>query len=112
MTLNIPIGIGIKYFLGDKSSISLEILHRKTFTDYIDDVSTTYVDPSLFYKYMPAPQAALAARMADKRTADIGPKRGTATNKDGYYSVGIKFSFQLTGEGGYRNSTRCPIIRF
>jgi hypothetical protein len=110
--LNIPMGFGIKYFLGDKSSISLEILHRKTFTDYIDDVSTTYVDPSLFYQYMTAQQAAIAERMADKRFVDNGTKRGTATNKDGYYSVGLKFSFQLTGEGGYRNSTRCPIIRF
>ncbi len=117
LQVNIPLGIGLKYFMTERSSISLEIIHRKTFTDYIDDLSTTYVDPSLFYKYMTPQRAAIAERMADKRAGGQfsttgGDKRGTVTNKDGYYSVGIKFSFQLRGEGGLRNSTRCPIIRF
>jgi hypothetical protein len=39
----IPFGIGFKYALDKKSSIGLEYGLRKTFTDYIDDVSTTYV---------------------------------------------------------------------
>src|SRR5579859_315222 len=43
--LNIPIGVGVKYFFSDNLNLSFEIIHRKTFTDYIDDVSTTYVDP-------------------------------------------------------------------
>lgn len=39
----IPFGIGMKYSLDKKSSIGLEYGLRKTFTDYMDDVSTTYV---------------------------------------------------------------------
>jgi hypothetical protein len=39
----IPFGVGFKYALDKKSSIGLEYGLRKTFTDYIDDVSTTYV---------------------------------------------------------------------
>lgn len=39
----IPFGIGMKYALDKKSSIGLEYGLRKTFTDYMDDVSTTYV---------------------------------------------------------------------
>ncbi|MBC8034573.1 MAG: hypothetical protein H7Y03_10530 [Chitinophagaceae bacterium] len=115
LQVNIPMGIGVKYFVSERASISLEILHRITFTDYIDDVSTTYIDPSLFSKYLPAPQAAIASRLADKRkiaVAGAGDKRGTATNNDGYYSVGFKFSFQLIGENGIGNSTRCPVIRY
>jgi len=39
----IPFGIGMKYAVDKKSSIGLEYGLRKTFTDYMDDVSTTYV---------------------------------------------------------------------
>ena len=40
---SIPFGIGMKYTIDKKSSIGLEYGLRKTFTDYMDDVSTTYV---------------------------------------------------------------------
>lgn len=39
----IPFGIGMKYALDKKSSIGLEYGLRKTFTDYMDDASLTYV---------------------------------------------------------------------
>lgn len=39
----IPFGIGMKYALDKQSSIGIEYGLRKTFTDYMDDVSTTYV---------------------------------------------------------------------
>lgn len=119
LQMNIPMGIGIRYYVSETFNISLEVIHRKTFTDYIDDVSTTYIDPSLFYAHLPANQAAVAERMADKRNGGIsstisGDKRGTSTNNDGYYSVGFKLGFTLFGSNdrGYRNSTRCPILRF
>jgi len=56
--LNIPMGAGIKYFFSENVNVSFEIIHRKTFTDYIDDVSTKYVDPSLFYAHLSPQQAA------------------------------------------------------
>jgi Domain of unknown function (DUF6089) len=45
---NVPLGIGIRYELGSNLNFRAEILHRTTFTDYIDDVSTRYIDPTLF----------------------------------------------------------------
>ena len=48
MALSIPFGAGIKYSLNERINIGFEILHRYTNTDYLDDVSTTYVDPSVF----------------------------------------------------------------
>ncbi len=39
----IPFGIGMKYAIDKKSSIGLEYGLRKTFTDYMDDTSTSYV---------------------------------------------------------------------
>lgn len=43
----IPMGIGFKYTINKKTSIGIEFCLRYTFTDYMDDVSTTYVDPNL-----------------------------------------------------------------
>lgn len=115
--LNIPMGIGVKYFLSDNVNLSLEILHRKTNTDYIDDVSTTYINPALFYKYLPLAQAQLAERMANKTGGAAsngvrfkpGDKRGDPNNKDAYFSVNVKLGFRLGSSNPWTRSTRCPI---
>jgi hypothetical protein len=115
--LNLPMGVGVKYFLSESVNLSLEIIHRKTFTDYIDDVSTDYINPSLFYSNMSLPTAQLAQRMANKSIPSAsspngfveGNKRGTPTNKDAYYSVGFKLGFRLSNDR-YGNSTRCPVV--
>jgi Domain of unknown function (DUF6089) len=109
--LNVPIGGGVKYFLSDNVNISFELILRKTFTDYIDDVSTNYIDPALFANYMPATQAALAARMANKTSGQFVPgnKRGTPSNNDAYYSAGLKLGIRLGSSDRWGNSTSCPI---
>ena len=43
-----PLELGIKYSLNERINIGFEILHRFTTTDYLDDVSKTYVDPAAF----------------------------------------------------------------
>ena len=117
--LNIPMGFGIKYFLSDRASISLEVIHRKTFTDYIDDVSTNYVDPTLFYKYLPASQAQLSERMNNKTDPSglasslFGPgaKRGNPNMNDAYYAFGFKIGIKLNNryEKRIKYSTKCPV---
>lgn len=116
--MNIPMGVGVKYFVSENVSLSLEVLHRKTFTDYIDDVSTTYIDPALFYAHLPLAQAQLAERMANKSGLVVGntaytpgQKRGTPTNNDAYYSFGFKLGIRLGNSVNSRwgNSTRCPV---
>ncbi len=110
--MNIPLGVGVKYFVNENMNVSFEIIHRKTFTDYIDDVSTNYIDPSLFYNYMPLDQAQLAERMANKSISNMygtGDKRGTATNNDSYYTAQFKIGFLLNNSNRLKNSTVCPI---
>ena len=109
--MNVPLGFGVKYFLSDNVNLSFEIIHRITFTDYIDDVSTGYIDPALFNTYLPSNQAQLAARMANKTSGIYGPgmKRGTPSNNDAYYSAGFKLGFRLGNNDRYGNSTNCPI---
>jgi hypothetical protein len=116
--VNIPMGVGVKYFLSESVNLGLEVVHRKTFTDYIDDVSMDYIDPALFYSNMSLPQAQLAERMANKSQPGAGSpngfsagmKRGTPTNNDAYYSVQFKLGFRLSGSDRYGNSTRCPVV--
>jgi hypothetical protein len=117
--LNIPLGVGIKYYVNDNFSLSFEIIHRKTMTDYVDDVSTQYIDPNLFYNYLPAGQAAIADRVYNKSPLrnvnsgfSPGDKRGTKENNDAYYSAGFKLSWRLFTGDAWANSTRCPVIRY
>lgn len=113
--LNIPLGFGVKYFVTENVHLALEVLHRKTFTDYIDDVSTNYINPALFYQYMGS-KADLAATMANKSLFQANPtrfgdgdKRGTPSNNDAYYSFNLKFGFRIASNR-FGNSTRCPIV--
>lgn len=131
--LNLPYGFGIKYFMNEKVSFAFEIVNRKTFTDYIDDVSTTYISNQDFIDYFgeTSPHAKMAIQMANKSAFanggvyrpnyTPGSKRGTATNNDAYYATSLKINIRL-GNGknssGYYNSRSnrseidCPIVRF
>ncbi len=81
----------------------------------MDDVSTDYVDPALFYNNLPLAQAQLADRMSNKsgsvftRVYGPGEKRGTPENNDSYYTAGIKIGLTLGNGNRLGNSTRCPI---
>jgi len=119
--MNIPIGVGIKYFLSENLNLSFEIVHRKTFTDYIDDVSTRYVDPTLFAKYLSPSQAAIAVAMSNKsaqgyNTPGYGTnaKRGDPTQNDAYFTAQFRLGIRIGGrsETRWRNSTHCPLLRF
>lgn len=119
--LNIPLGGGIKIALKGRINMAFELLYRKTFTDYIDDVSTNYIDPNDFYLNLSAADAAIASKIADKTVGILTPglnryppgtQRGNVNNKDAYFSFLIKLGLRL----GYNNSrernvamqTRCP----
>ncbi len=123
--MNIPLGAGIKCVASERLVISMELLYRKTFTDYIDDVSKNYIDPKYFSKYLSAKDAAIAYQISDKLTPIIFPgmtrmipgmERGDKTEGDTYFSIIAKIGFRL-GQV-YENSakrravrqTRCPTV--
>jgi hypothetical protein len=119
--INIPMGAGIKYFLSENVNISFEIVYRKLFTDYLDDVSTTYVNPKDFALNLPPALAAQAQAISNKASNgyntpgyEAGDKRGTSTNNDAYFTAGFKVAFRLGGGSAdrWRNSTHCPLLRF
>lgn len=48
VTMNFPIGAGVKYLITSQWSVGFELSVRYTLSDYIDDVSTTYMPASSF----------------------------------------------------------------
>lgn len=113
--LNIPFGAGIKYFLYNNMNLGLELLYRKTFTDYMDDVSTTYIDPNLFNKYLSPHDANIAIQIYDKSIGvytrtDPGFQRGNSKNFDAYFSFLFKIGIRLGGNGNDRTAQQrsCP----
>ncbi len=115
--LEIPMGFGFKYYLKENMFIGLEVLHRKLFTDYVDDVSTDYIDPALFDKYLTPGNAALAKQLnyrgtyswASSRPSDIvGAQRGDPTQNDAYFSTIIRLGWRLNNSPESVRQLRCP----
>ena len=61
-TVVVPIGAGLKYMINKQWSLSLELSLRYTFSDYIDDVSTSYYFPTA----IEAANGALAGDLSDR----------------------------------------------
>ena len=99
----IPFGGGIKYSLTDNVKLGIEVGLRKLFTDYLDDVSTTYVDPNLLLTNRGPKALELAFRGGEIDKTATYPllltKRGEPKNKDWYYFTGITLSFRLPAKG-------------
>ncbi|RAI97874.1 outer membrane protein with beta-barrel domain [Chitinophaga skermanii] len=121
----IPFGVGAKYELNETWTVGLEFGLRYTFTDYLDDVSSTYVDQNTLLLY----RGATAVEMA-YRGDEVNPKNGTPgvyppdgtvrgnpKNKDWYAFSGITIAYRLAGGGNSAQrralrNTGCPNMRF
>jgi Domain of unknown function (DUF6089) len=104
----VPFGIGLKYNLTEKINISFEVAHRFTNTDYLDDVSTTYVGINSF---QPGPNGTFSeTQLLQDRSYEIsgkydgfkaGQQRGFSKQKDQYIIAEMGISFNLS-------TYRCP----
>ncbi|MEO8584108.1 MAG: DUF6089 family protein [Flavitalea sp.] len=106
MAICLPFGIGAKYAINPRMNIGAEIVHRFTNTDYLDDVSKTYVGADKFPS-LPDGQPSIANLMQDRsyETGNAigieGRQRGFPKQKDQYLIAEVTFSLNLT-------SYRCP----
>lgn len=94
--LAIPMGIGLKLFASEYTNVGIEMGLRKTFTDYLDDVSTVYPDVAALAETNPT-AAALSYRGPRDPSTVEGAIRGNPDKKDWYFFSGITFSFNLFG---------------
>lgn len=91
--INIPFGMGIKYELSPLINVRAECVYRKLNTDYLDDCSQRYIDPSVYYNYFSGSQLSNALIMNDRqyvKTMLPGGIRGSADDNDGYFSFNLK----------------------
>ena len=109
MGISIPFGGGVKYAFNDRFNIAFEVLHRFTNTDYLDDVSKTYVDPAVF---PPNPDGTTSqALLLSDRSYELGEpigipgrQRGNSKQKDQFVTAMIHLTFNL-------QSYRCPTAK-
>jgi hypothetical protein len=112
----IPFGGGIKFRVSENVVLAYEVGFRKTFTDYLDDVSTYYVDQTILQNAKGPLAVELAYRANELKGGSqtypaSGTVRGGSKYKDMYYYTGIRVSIALlTKRDGYygRGRTDCP----
>ncbi len=98
LSIVVPYGLGYKFRLAKSTSLILDLGFRKTFTDYLDDVSTYYADPEL----IAAEQGEVAAQLADRSLTGkaIGDERGNAEKTDSYHVLSVKLEYIFGGKSG------------
>ena len=122
---SIPFGGGIQWAINDNKRLGIVFGFRKTFTDYIDDVSTTYVDETALALARGQKVADIAYRGDELPNGASypagGSPRGNAKSKDSYYFTGLTFRVRLLPKGRARKymfdldrrvkpSLRCPTV--
>jgi len=94
--LAIPLGGGLKIAINPSFNVILEYGVRKTFTDYLDDVSTTYPE-GVNSNVIDISNATYL--MSDPTKGHFaGEQRGDPDKKDWYSFVGITLSFKLNNQ--------------
>jgi hypothetical protein len=100
--VNLLGGLGLKYEINSQFNARLEFVHRKLFTDYLDDASTGYIDPALFANYLPSNQASIARQLYDRKD-ELSPgdgsnpsdQRGDPKDNDSYFTIQFKIGMVL-----------------
>ena len=92
---SLPLGVGVNYALNEDMRLGLEFGYRKIATDYLDDVSSNYVDESALLNARGQTAVDLAWRGDEIKPAPYpvaGTPRGNKEQKDGYYYVAVTYT--------------------
>ncbi len=104
VSVSIPFGIGAMIHVNRNISVGVEYGYRKTFTDYMDDVSTTYVNQDIFQEIFPdnPGRRALAEYFSnptvnslEKSVTAPGQQRGNPYNTDVYMFSFITLYYKI-----------------
>lgn len=117
VSVDIPLGFGIRKALSRQLGIYLEYTQHYTFTDYLDDVSTVYYNQAdLLANYGPA-----SAAMADPNLGNFtdvngsfatapGEQRGDKTDKDNYMFLTVGVFYKMRNQSApYKGGKRKKI---
>ncbi|MBS1569332.1 MAG: outer membrane beta-barrel protein [Bacteroidetes bacterium] len=114
MGFAIPAGLGFHFTFKRRHRIGWDFGWRTTFSDYLDDASTVYADPSA----LPGGAGSTAADLANQTSYIYGPngttpnpvelvqygpglKRGDPTHNDSYLTMTLTYSYVLKGQSNF-----------
>lgn len=116
----LPVGFGMHMMVGRHHKFTFEVGWRKTFTDYLDDVSSYYLAPGEFsdptaraladrsYEVNPDDERFLGTQYFSEATAKSPQSpgiRGNPETMDSYIMSFLSYSFVLSGRrGGFSRS--------
>jgi hypothetical protein len=102
MQLSVPVGVGVKHALAPNLIVGFEAGWRKTFTDYLDDVSTTYANTEDGGgAYRSVADRSYEVSESGRSLASEGDVRGDPNLKDWYFQTAFSISYRFT-------PIRCP----
>ena len=116
--ISIPFGGGIRFAVTRNVSLGWEFRFNKTFTDYLDDVSSKYADRGILLAAEGQKAVEMAYRGGELKNGNpvypaAGTVRGNPKAKDWYYCSGITLRFKLFNDRDFNNGNRgkgipCP----
>lgn len=110
------LGIGIEFRLGEDVKLAIELSGHSTFTDYLDDVSTTYVDYNSLLFEVGIEAADIAYQTDDffnseQTSPPLNTNRGNPNSNDFFFVGGITLSYSIINPdrvGGRGRQIGCP----
>jgi hypothetical protein len=103
--VNFPVGLGFRYELSPLLTVRAEIVYRILTTDYLDDVSRWYVDPTLYANYFSGNKLTNALLLNDRKyeldpgaITFPGDQRGDPSDNDAFLSFNLKMGLTLGRE--------------
>ncbi|MFZ1528409.1 MAG: DUF6089 family protein [Ferruginibacter sp.] len=120
--VSFPLGGGVLWGITNNKRIGFVFGVRKTFTDYLDDVSTTYADQTVLAQNRGFGAVAIAWRGDDYNGVPYpaaGTKRGNPENNDWYFFSGATIRVRIQPKGSERRDAvkkprkaryGCPVV--
>jgi hypothetical protein len=91
----IPFGVGVKRRINSDLDIGFEVAFHKLFTDYLDDVSKSYVDYNILLKDKGPEAVQMAFRQLSGNVPHPNYVRGNPKKNDTYYFAGLKLIYHF-----------------
>jgi hypothetical protein len=97
LQIGIPFGGGVKFKISNRLGMTIEAGPRRTYTDYLDDVSTTYADKDVLL----AEHGEYAVLLSDKSIdgqsiGNTDRQRGNASDNDWFMFTGITINYAIS----------------
>ncbi len=109
LAFTIPAGLGLYFTYKKKHRFGWEMGWRTTFTDYLDDASTTYADPSELTSQTAIDLANRNPELGEYDFSqypeganyETGQKRGDPTHNDSYIFSTFTYSYVIRGKSSF-----------